>query len=488
MKPFIGRSFELDELDHFYASGKFEMIIVYGRNGIGKSTLCRKFAKNKKDVLFFAAQKASEQENLEALSQAIWHFDHPESKESGPVYRSMREALGTIFKKSLERQIIFVIDNLPYLLESSPGIDSSLQHLIDQYESTSKLFLLANGARPAIEKEVFSYHAPLYGRKTGQFHLKSFEFAEMREFVPNFSREEQVFCYGIFGGIPNYLQLVDDSISIKENVKSLFLHPDSLLFEEPYHRLKDLSSNFSCDPAACLEILACVSEGINTIPNLADHTHFSVSAVSRLCRMLEDLELLAIVTPVIEEPAIETSKRHTRCSINDPLLRFWLTFIRPNRSDILQNRTEQVWKRIEKQLEKYLHPVFVQICQEYLWEMLKEDRCDVMFMDLGHWQGINPAINFEEEIDIVGADDENAVLFGECSWTDAPVDADAVNPLLSKTILFPLIRKVYYVFSKSGFTKKAIELSVQNPDLHLVAFNTMIDDLDQLIQTDSQKS
>jgi AAA+ ATPase superfamily predicted ATPase len=48
---FIGRVYELQQLKDKYNTDKSELVVIYGRRRIGKSSLVEKFAENKK--LFF---------------------------------------------------------------------------------------------------------------------------------------------------------------------------------------------------------------------------------------------------------------------------------------------------------------------------------------------------------------------------------------------------------------------------------------------------
>ena len=52
---FVGRKIELKLLEEAYNSAKGELVIVYGRRRIGKSSLVNKFAENKKVFFTFEA-------------------------------------------------------------------------------------------------------------------------------------------------------------------------------------------------------------------------------------------------------------------------------------------------------------------------------------------------------------------------------------------------------------------------------------------------
>ena len=70
----------------------------------------------------------------------------------------------------------------------------------------------------AIEEIIDNSTKPLYGRKTSELKLLPFTYKEAREFFPKYSNSDALLAYSILGGIPLYLSLFDDSLSIKENV------------------------------------------------------------------------------------------------------------------------------------------------------------------------------------------------------------------------------------------------------------------------------
>lgn len=60
--------------------------------------------------------------------------------------------------------------------------------------------------------------APLYGRVSqtpgGKFPIEQLGFDTAREFFPEYSPGEQVFTYGVFGGVPHYLPAVGATESL----------------------------------------------------------------------------------------------------------------------------------------------------------------------------------------------------------------------------------------------------------------------------------
>lgn len=52
---FVGRQEELDVLEEAYTSSKSELVVIYGRRRIGKSSLVERFAEGKPACLAFEA-------------------------------------------------------------------------------------------------------------------------------------------------------------------------------------------------------------------------------------------------------------------------------------------------------------------------------------------------------------------------------------------------------------------------------------------------
>ena len=59
-----------------------------------------------------------------------------------------------------------------------------------------------------------------------------------KEFFPNMTNEERVLSYGILGGIPLYLKMFSDKLSIPENIEKGLLSPMSIMRKEPLNLLR----------------------------------------------------------------------------------------------------------------------------------------------------------------------------------------------------------------------------------------------------------
>ena len=93
---FIGRSAELSALAKMYEKNSFEMMILYGRRRVGKTTLLNRFAEGK-NVLFYTGVESKDSENLIEFGRAAFsHFNNV--TVAGIEFRSYQDVLAYITK------------------------------------------------------------------------------------------------------------------------------------------------------------------------------------------------------------------------------------------------------------------------------------------------------------------------------------------------------------------------------------------------------
>ena len=233
---FIGRNFELAELNRLYDTDTFQFAVIYGRRRIGKTTIINEFIKDK-EVIYFTGVESNEKQNLANFSRSI--IEYETGQEAELIYPSFQSAFEQVFRLAQDRRLVLVIDEYPYVARSARSLASTLQMLIDKNREQSKLFIILCGSSMSyMEDEVLSYKAPLYGRKTAQFKIQPFDFKETCEYLKDFNDLDKAFIYGIIGGTPQYLSYVDPETDIESNVKSLYLKSTSPLFDEPNSLIK----------------------------------------------------------------------------------------------------------------------------------------------------------------------------------------------------------------------------------------------------------
>lgn len=460
---FIGRDRELRTLNNLYSSDKFEFAVIYGRRRVGKTALINKFIENKRAIYFMGVESNAKQ-NLENLSKSILEFNTGISAETS--FASFQTALEYVFQLAEKERIILVLDEFPYVARASKSLSSTIQLLIDKYKDHSKLMLILCGSSMSyMEDHVLAYKAPLYGRRTAQIKLLPFDFEESCRYLSGMSEEDKALAYGMVGGTPQYLLQINDKLSIEKNVKNTFLNSASFLYEEPTNLLKQEVR----EPAIYTAIISAIATGASRLSEISS----KVGENTNVCTSyLKNLISLGIVQK--ETPYGEKTSRKTIYSIADNMFRFWYRFVSENNSMIARGAEDLVYKRIQPYFTEYMGKVFEDISAQYLWKMLLSGKAPVEFSSLGRWWGNDPRAKSQTEIDIVGEQDKNTALFGECKWTNEKVDAGVLETLVYRSNLFPYKKTQLYLFSKSGFTKSCIDKANELGNVSLVTYHDIL--------------
>lgn len=443
------RDKELRDLNKRYNKNAFECIVVYGRRRVGKTALINEFCKGK-PTIFFSALNASSQENLEALSKAIYEKDHP-GADTAPVYPSFDAAFSEITRMAEEERLVFVIDEYPYLAKANKSISSRLQHIIDHTWKNGKLFLILCGSSMSfMEYQVLGYESPLYGRRTGQFKIQALTYKELTAFNPTLTPEQQAFIYGITGGIPHYINKLDVENDVDEALKENLFNTSSYLFEEPENLLKQELR----EPAIYNSVITAIAGGASRSNEIATKVGIESPICAKYLKVLLDLGILIKETPVTEKPG-----KKTVYAIGDNFFRFWYRFVPQNTSAISAGRIERIYDAvIKKYYSDYMGLIFEQMCREYLFQYAED--VPVVLSDIGQWWGTDPKAKKEVQIDIVGTPTEgNEYIIGSCKYRNTPVGVDELELLKHYAEAFGKGDKYhYYIFSKSGFTQGLQEL------------------------------
>ena len=140
---------------------------------------------------------------------------------------------------------ILILDEFTYGAEADPAMLSSLQHAWDQQFKTQQTIIVLCGSHVHAMETLQARQSPLFGRLTGQWHLRPLTFADLREFLPGWPAEERVAAYAVVGGVPAYLEWLDPARSLSDNIRDVILAPGSMFIAEPTFLTSVSTSAFS---------------------------------------------------------------------------------------------------------------------------------------------------------------------------------------------------------------------------------------------------
>ena len=446
---FIGREKELSTLEKLYSSDSFEFAVIYGRRRVGKTTLISNFCKDKESI-FFVAEEFDNEFNLRKFTEVVLE----KYKENYiDKFTDWLKAFKYIASKAKNERLILVIDEFPYIAKANRTLMSILQNIIDhEFLETKIMLILCGSAMSFMENKVLGYKSPLFGRRTAQMQIKPFNFYEASRFLENYSINDRIITYSILGGVPQYLLKFDYKKSVKENIISNILDTSAYLYEEPINLLKQEMRQ----PALYNSIISAIAGGYSKLNEIATKISATTDKTATYLKNLQELRIITRVTPIME-------KDNSRKSI----YKFYYKFVVNNVNLIEQGNTKYVYDKIKDELNGYVSYIYEDICIDYLIELNKKQENPFMIEQIGKWWGGNPKTKKQEEIDIVGIGNES-MIFGECKYRNEKVDIEVVEDLIRKSEIFGCDDKYYYVFSRSGFTKRVEDYARENERVRLI--------------------
>jgi uncharacterized protein len=384
---FVDRKQEISLLNKIYDQGKAELILLYGRRRIGKTRLLKEFIKDKNSFYFIGDISADILKTFETVI-----------KERFVKFQNWDDFFDFLTIEGKKRAVV-ILDEFQYLYKVEKAWPTIMQRRWEDLKNTKIMIILCGSIISSIYKIAMGYGSALYGRKTYEIELTSLSFIDSKNFMKQYNIEDFVYIYTTTGGIPRYLEEMNDNISIWENIKENIANKNCFLYREPLNLFYEEFKN----PSVYLSIIHSLSEGekkFNEISTIAD---ISMGKLTKYLNVLERVKIIKKIVPVTEK---KERTRNTQYILMDNYIRFWFKFIYPNRSFIELDETSSVISKLKKELNSLVGYSFEEICSQFLIQ-----KKPIVFTNIGKWW------HNKEEIDIVGLnDDKKEISFFECKW------------------------------------------------------------------------
>ncbi len=456
---FVNRDREMKYLNEVLTREKpgiAQLILIYGRRRVGKTSLIRRWAEQSGvPYTYWAAEKtttALQRRQLYAKLLDVEESQAPTFSGWGELWEAVASLLG-------EKKYILLIDEVTYVADADPGALSALQHAWDQHFQDSNLIILLSGSHVQTMETLLTQGSPLFGRLTGQWHLQPLPFSSLADFFPEWTSAELVNLYAVVGGVPAYLEWMDPERSFIDNLHQVVLAPGSMFLAEPRFLLYDEVR----EPRTYLAILKAIGAGRHALGDISDESLVASTNLSSYLNTLQELRLVERRLPATIRPANRRQSRKGRYHLSDPYFRFYFRFLDPQREDLDYDR-ERVFRYIQEGLRSYVGATaFEELSRQWVRHQGKRGQLTVRFEQVGqHWSK-------NVQVDVAGVNWERKVLLlGECKWGKKPLSKQVVRSLLDKKtsqVLKELaIRKEewrirYAFFSRSGFTGPAEKMA-----------------------------
>jgi hypothetical protein len=458
MPDFVNRSEELSRLHALYDSAEAELAVIYGRRRLGKTALVKQSLEQYDDaVVYQAKQKTSALQLRQFIDTAA---------ESYPGVARIREEWDDVLGYLAEQDAIVVLDEFPYLVDGDESLPSVFQAMFDhELDASAPTFVLVGSSISMMEEAALLGNSPLYGRASLTLDIRQLPFdAAMAFFDDAYTAAEQVLTWGVFGGVPYYLEEVSPDTTLAENIHRTILTRHGTLHDEPDYVLRmELT-----EPTRYFSILEAIAGGRTSRNEIAGTTGIDYNQLSRYLNRLARLRLVDQHVPVTERK--ERSKR-SRYRIRDPFFRFWFRFVYGTGDQYDDLGAEAYKTLIDPELPDFVSRSFEDLCCSALRSLYSEET----ITQTGQWW------YDDHEVDVVGLTAGETLIVGECKFQQSPLGYDALSTL--ETHVEQLrwtpddgTNRVerYALFSRSGFTQSVEEAAGDRTDLRLFSVDDIV--------------
>ena len=360
----IGRKQEIAELNRRLKSGRAEFIAVYGRRRVGKTFLINEVFRDNM-VFHHTGLSPYDRKKRLTLKDQLQNFYYSLIRHGMDDITPPKTWLEAFFlleqfltrMDNGSRQVVF-IDELPWMDTPRSGFLTALEAFWNGWgNARHNLCLVVCGSASSwIIDNLINNKGGLYGRLTLELKLYPFTLGECEEFFISrgikMSRYNVIQAYMILGGIPYYLDYFNPSMSLAQNIDTLFFAPKAKLsgeFERLFNSIFDNADK-------CLQVVRTLGTRHSgyTRGDIAQMT--GIEPNGDFTKTLKALEESGFVTSYVPYGG---SKREIRYKLTDCFCWFWLHF-KENR----EIKTHDYWQNHlnEPEIASWRGIAFEEVC------------------------------------------------------------------------------------------------------------------------------
>ncbi len=431
---FMGRSEEISQLCNWNKSGRPAFLsVIYGRRRIGKTRLVEETFKKSRLLTFEGLEGQSTKEQqmqfLARLASISGRKEYQLIKSA-----SWTEILILLSDYIGKRPTIIFLDEFQWLAASRSKLVSSFKYVWDNYfcKNNNVHVILCGSVCSFLLKKVIRSKA-LYGRIDLEINLKPLQLPEIKNlFRPKRSLRDVVEMYMSLGGVPQYLKMVDPSLSVRANLENLCFSPNGYLVNE-FERL--FASHFGTNRHYRKILLILAKHSFATREELQKGCN--LDSGGRITRYLEDLETAGFIERYVPVDKPSASKIN-RFRIVDPYLIFYFRFIQsalkkinqpgrsPNFSSFVPDKRYYVW----------CGQAFESLCLAHSHLISEKLGFSAVNYNYGSWFSRQPDYK-GFQIDLMFLRDDRVITICEMKFQDAKIGKNIIPEIARKRSLLP---------------------------------------------------
>ena len=328
----VGRKEEIQILQKLYRSNRSEFAALYGRRRVGKTYLIKELFKEQFTFQVTGLSRPDFQLQLNNFYIALGRFDPSVKTQAKPTnwLDAFELLIAYLEKSAVARKVVF-IDELPWMDTPKSDFISALEHFWNAwaYYRNDVLLIVCGSATSWMINELINNHGGLHNRVTKRLSLSPFTLQETEEFLRQkgsvYDRYQIVQLYMAVGGIPFYLDQIDPSKSIPQNIDALFFKLNGELRSEFTNLYRSLFKKHERH-VQVIEALATKAKGLDrkSITKLT-----GLSSGGTLSKILKELEECGFIKKYLP---FGKKRRSSLYQLTDPYSLFYLRFVQNSKA------------------------------------------------------------------------------------------------------------------------------------------------------------
>ena len=347
----VGRKKEIKKLQELYDSDSAELVALYGRRRVGKTYLIDNVFENK----FFFRHAGLSPIERNTMKDQLLHF-HRSLKfsdcEKDDVPTSWLEAfymLEDLIDKQSDKnaRVVLFFDEIQWMDTPRAKFMMGFEAFWNGFacHRSNVMVIVCGSSSSWILDKLINNHGGLYDRVTCEIKLQPFSLKECEEFFESkgviMSRYDIVQAYMMMGGVPFYLRYFDRTLSLAQNIDSLFFAENAVLGNE-FDRLFITLFVNPDEMISIIKALFTKNRGLTRrelteVTGIADSGDFS-----------KKLKALISGGFIMKYSSFGNGKREDFYKLTDPFCLFYLKFIKRGKKiswvNIEDSKQTMVWR------------------------------------------------------------------------------------------------------------------------------------------------
>lgn len=380
---FIGREYEIRQLEKYRSSKESEFIIVYGRRRVGKTFLINEFFNNTYDFHVTGLYRKPKKMQLKNFYLSLLEYGADIKKVPEDWLEAFAELKKLLKSIRENRKKIVFIDELPWMDNRQSDFLAAFEAFWNGWGAQQDdLMLIACGSATTwITNKILSDKGGLFNRAARRLYLMPFTLQETEQYLVTrgirWSRYDIVECYMTMGGIPYYLKLLDNGLSYLANIDTIFFKQNGPLWDEFDHLYETLFGT-SKGYLKIIEALASRKSGLTRNEIIRETRLEDNGLLTEMLKNLKNSQFVRVYN------TFGYNEKKVVYQLADYFTLFYLRFLKGR-----QNPDEHFWTHYLDNPAKHVWAgqTFEQVCKDHIAQVKKAIGISALLTDISSWQG-----------------------------------------------------------------------------------------------------